>query len=381
MRVAGFFSGIGGLELGFRSGPFETVALCENDPAARAVLEARFGSSSTDFHGDINNMSQLPTGTDLVVGGFPCQDVSSSGQKTGMAGGRSALVAVLLDLVEADRPPWIVLENVPFMLRLKKGQVIRYVVERLANMGYSWAYRTVDSLAFGLPQRRRRVFLVASNTGDPRNVLLAGDAELPARNRPTLADPIGFYWTEGRYSTGITRGAIPPLKAGSTIGIPSPPAVFLPSGRIVKPTIEDAEALQGFVRGWTEPAEAVTRRSIRWRLVGNAVSVPVARWLAQRLLQPGHYDPGSDPERDSRKAWPSAAWGNGSGRVHVSSASTAPLLQPPQALGEVLSGSAPPLSVKATQGFLRRLKAARLWRPDGFEGVLEEHIARLSASE
>src|SRR5690606_19679397 len=96
----------------------------------------------------------------------------------------------------------------------------------------------------------------------------------------------GFYWTEGLRGLGWAVNAVPTLKGGSSIGIPSPPAIVLPDGRVVTPDIRDAERLQGFPADWTKVAETVARRSARWRLVGNAVSVPAADWIGKRLLKP-----------------------------------------------------------------------------------------------
>lgn len=84
-----------------------------------------------------------------------------------------------------------------------------------------------------------------------------------ARATKTLASQrlaFGFYWTEGTRGLGAAVDAVPTLKGGSTIGIPSPPGILLPGGRVVTPRIEDAERLQGFEAGWTEPAEAVADR-------------------------------------------------------------------------------------------------------------------------
>ena len=102
----------------------------------------------------------------------------------------------------------------------------------------------------------------------------------------------GFYWTEGLGGLGWAVDSVPTLKNGSTIGIPSQPAVLLPDGRIVKPSIRDGERLQGFDAGWTEPAESVARSSARWSLVGSAVSVPVAQWVGERIVDPALYDVG-----------------------------------------------------------------------------------------
>ena len=93
----------------------------------------------------------------------------------------------------------------------------------------------------------------------------------------------GFYWTEGIRGLGWAFDAIPTLKGGSTVGIPSPPAIILPDGIIVKLNIQDAERIQGFEAGWTQPAELVARPGMRWKLVGNAVTVGAAEWIGRRI--------------------------------------------------------------------------------------------------
>ena len=201
-------------------------------------------------------------------------------------------------LLEEHRTPWVLLENVPFMLQLGRGEAMNVITSALEVLGYSWAYRVVDARAFGLPQRRRRVYLVASNEGDPRNVLFADEAghvDEPELNGHPLA--CGFYWTEGIRGLGWAVDAVPTLKGGSTIGIPSSPAILLPSGEVVTLDIRDAERLQGFPSNWTKPAERGTKRGSRWKLVGNAVSVPAATlgrpsiettWFVARFRSDAH---------------------------------------------------------------------------------------------
>src|SRR5205085_1161789 len=107
---------------------------------------------------------------------------------------------------------------------------------------------------------------------DPRDVLLTQDIGEPEPQDPRgLA--CGFYWTEGVRGLGWAVNAVPTLKGGSSIGIPSPPAVLMPNGAIVKPDIRDLERMQGFDVDWTKPAERIVRKGHRWKLVGNAVTV------------------------------------------------------------------------------------------------------------
>ena len=81
MKVVGLFAGIGGIELGLQRAGHQTVLLCENDPGARAVLQARF--PTTVLHDDVSTLESLPMGTDLVTAGFPCQDLSQAGRTRG----------------------------------------------------------------------------------------------------------------------------------------------------------------------------------------------------------------------------------------------------------------------------------------------------------
>src|SRR5262249_21420886 len=166
-----------------------------------------------------------------------------------------------------NSPRWLLLENVPFMLQLQRGRAMRYLVDELEALGFTWAYRVVDARAFGIPQRRKRVLLLASRSDDPRPPLFGTDAGEQAVSF-SGKELFGFYWTEGLRGLGWAVDAIPTLKGGSGLGIPSPPAIWDPlDGSITTPDIADAERLQGFVAGWTEPAMGApdVRRTHRWK--------------------------------------------------------------------------------------------------------------------
>jgi DNA (cytosine-5)-methyltransferase 1 len=376
-RVVGLFAGIGGVERGLSRAGHETLLFCENDLAAMAVLGDRF--PDVQLHDDVRTLRSLPKKTSLVVAGFPCQDLSQAGATRGIAGARSGLVGEVFRLIEANRTPWVLLENVPFMLQLGRGEAMNVITERLEELGYKWAYRVVDSRAFGLPQRRRRVYLLASLEGDPRHILFADDAGAPPE--PVLnGHPVacGFYWTEGLRGLGWAVDAIPTLKGGSTIGIPSPPAIWLPDGRLVTPDIRDGERFQGFPAGWTKAAESVAKKGSRWKLVGNAVSVPAAAWIGRRMRKPGKLlDFDVAPMRGHRY-WPSAAWNVGDGRLTVA-ASEWPLRKASRRLDEFLSYKTTLLSPKATSGFLSRTRVAKLNFPPGFIKAVEKHLESISA--
>lgn len=372
--VAGLFAGIGGIELGLERAGHATALLCEIDDGACAVLEKRF--PGIPLHRDIRTLGSIPREANLLTAGFPCQDLSQAGMTRGITGARSGLIGEVLALLERRRVPWVLIENVPFMLQLGRGRALDVIVSELERLGYRWAYRVVDSRAFGLPQRRQRVFLLASIEGDPRSVLLADDAGDQDDPAPSRRRSYGFYWTEGLRGLGTAIDAVPTLKGGSAVGIPSPPAIVLPNHRVVTPDIRDAERLQGFDADWTLPASEVNRRAgTRWKLVGNAVTVNVAEWIGRRLRSPGTYDSSGDAPLVRRDAWPMAAWNAGRGRYR-SHASRWPAVIEGEPIHRFLRFEPAPLSPRATAGFLARLQASSLRYPDWFEGVLERHRDR-----
>ena len=372
--VTGLFAGVGGLERGLHRAGHSTTLLCENDPPAIEVLRAQFPGAP--LHDDVCTLKRLPADTSLVVAGFPCQDLSQAGATKGIAGARSGLVGEVFRLIEKSRTPWVLLENVPFMLQLAQGEAMHVIASGFEDLGYKWAYRVVDARAFGLPQRRRRVYFVAARSSDPRTILFADDAG-EAREPEVNGHPVarGFYWTEGLRGLGWAMDAVPTLKGGSTIGIPSPPAILMPDGRVVTPDIRDAERLQGFPVNWTKPAERVVKKGGRWKLVGNAVSVPAAAWLGRRFKKPGSPLEFATHSMHGHRHWPNAAWNMGDGRVTVH-ASEWPVRYAYKSLETFLKYPPKLLSAKATAGFLERAGRAKLNFKDkvGFLDALQRHL-------
>lgn len=371
MKVAGLFAGIGGLESGLTAAGHRSLVLCEIWEPARAVLSARF--ADVRIERDIVELTGLPDETEIAVAGFPCQDLSQAGMTAGITGKRSGLVGHVFRLLDRQRTPWVVLENVSFMLHLDRGRGLRTLIEAFEERGYRWAYRVVNSLAF-LPQRRERVLFVATTTDvDPASVLLVDDVAAGNPETSLTTHAHGFYWTEGIRGLGWAIDAIPTLKNGSTVGIASPPAILLPTGAVVTPDIHDAERLQGFPAGWTEPAAVVGRASLRWSLVGNAVTVPVAEWLGTRLAAPGAYEKERDREFGNSDRWPRAARFDGDRRSRVEIGAL-PVWRERPRLAEFLQFPGKPLSARATRGFLARTERGSLRFTPGFIERLRQHL-------
>jgi DNA (cytosine-5)-methyltransferase 1 len=374
LRVAGLFAGIAGVEIGLSASGHQAALFSELDPAAQAVLRKHF--PDVVLVPDVRDVVDI-RGIDLVAAGFPCQDLSQAGQTAGISGPKSGLIGEVLRLMRENDPQWLLLENVPFMLSLDRGRAMLQLTTWLTQLGFKWAYRVVDTRAFGLPQRRKRVILLASRTHDPRAVLFGDDAGDP-NDRRVDDVAFGFYWTEGNRGLGWAQDAVPTLKAGSTVGIPSPPSVWIPAtGQIGTPDIRDAERLQGFPADWTAPASSVSgRQGVRWRLVGNAVSVPVTRWLGDRLCRPTSYLPDLDPIVKPAGRWPNAAWSAGK-NVYEASVSEWPIDQKRPHLLDFLNYPLRPLSRKATAGFFKRASNSSLRFAPGFLDAVEKHLRRM----
>ncbi|PWB83178.1 MAG: DNA (cytosine-5-)-methyltransferase [Methylocystaceae bacterium] len=376
MKTVGLFAGIGGLELGLSQAGHECLMVAENWPLAARVLGERF--PDVPNVGDIAALRGLPAGTELVAAGFPCQDLSQAGRTAGIAGMKSGLVEHIFRLLDGRRTPFVLLENVSFMLSLDRGRAMARLVSAFEERGYLWAYRVVNTLGF-LPQRRERVLFLASLAGDPADALLVDEAVPRPRETALHTHAHGFYWTEGVRGLGWAPDAVPTLKNGSTLGIASPPAILLPDGAVVTPDIRDAERLQGFPEDWTKAAESLARPSWRWSLVGNAVSAPVAEWAGRRLAQPGRYDDARDgaPLADGAR-WPRAARFDGRLRRAVE-ISDFPQWLRREPLHLFLNHSGKPLSARASAGFLARTQRASLRFQPGFREAVAAHLEAMRA--
>ena len=177
MKVLSWFAGIGGFDLAFRRAGHEIVGACEINTTARKVYAARFGEPAWFPH-DIKEVTPDATPeADIWCGGFPCQDLSVAGRRAGIHGARSGIVWHLLDLAGRSYPRWILLENVPGLLADDAGRGFGSLLARLDELGYVGAWATLDARWFGVPQRRRRVFILAcrAGVGDPGAVLAVGE--------------------------------------------------------------------------------------------------------------------------------------------------------------------------------------------------------------
>ena len=315
---ASFFSGAGGLDLGLERAGWRTVSFSEIDPYASAVLAERW--PGVPNLGDITGHSvgnrwdrELRQGrASLWTGGFPCQDLSVAGKRRGMgAGTRSGLAYSFLALVGRYRPRFVLLENVPGLLSSHGGRDMAALIGALVELGYGVGYRMLDARYFGVPQRRRRVFILGDSLGGRAGAERAAEV-LSVGSRCRRHLPMGIEAGEGvaegarsgidiaRAVTGTsgkrhdddTDTLVPTLRVGGRAsGAGSsydntPYTVVSSSPDTDRMRAPDGLALGSHDRdGVADPLLPLGLDSHRYRCCGNGVVADVAYWIGVRLRQ------------------------------------------------------------------------------------------------
>lgn len=166
LKILDLFSGIGGFSLGLeRTGGFETAAFCEIEPFPRKVLKKHW--PEVPCYEDVRELTadQLVRdgagSIDVITGGFPCQDLSSSGSGLGLNGSRSGLWSEIARLIGEIRPRYVLLENSPNLLTGANGEWARIVFGRLASLGYDAEWDVIGADEVGAPHKRKRAWIVA----------------------------------------------------------------------------------------------------------------------------------------------------------------------------------------------------------------------------
>lgn len=155
--VGSLFSGAGGFDIGFHRAGFDVRWQVEIDATARAVLAKHW--PDVERHEDVRKVGKRNLApVDVIVGGFPCQDLSVAGKRAGFAGARSSLFFEMARVIRELRPAYVCWENVPGLLSSEEGRDFLAVLVELGGLGFDGGWRTVDAQFFGVPQQRRRVF-------------------------------------------------------------------------------------------------------------------------------------------------------------------------------------------------------------------------------
>jgi len=301
-KVASFFAGIGGFDLGFEKAGFDVTFQCEIEPFCQGILKKHW--PQIPLWGDITNLkyADIPV-SDVWVGGFPCQDLSLArmGKRDGLRGSKSRLFHEFARLVGEAKPRVIVIENVAGLLSSHEGKDFGTLIHTLAELGYAIGWHTLNSKHFGVPQSRQRVYIVGSyrDWRGPGTILFepecgkrdieesqTGGAKSPSPFQKVIGDISGdgpviqsiaycLYATSARHTgTDWSRNYV----------------CYPNQGRIRRLTPNECEGVMAFPNGWTIPEKSNLSYndldSARYHALGNAVTPPVAEWIAKRIA---HY--------------------------------------------------------------------------------------------
>jgi DNA (cytosine-5)-methyltransferase 1 len=292
MRFISAFAGVDGFGLGFEQAGMTCELQIENNQKCLDVLNSVW--PNVPKLTDIKNATKNNTpAVDLVCGGFPCQDVSVAWNGKGLAGKRSGLWFEFHRFITDTKPGWVVIENVTGLLSSNRGRDFAVIIRGLAESGYLSAWRVLNSEYFGVAQRRKRVFIVASlGNGNAARVLFEQESDKfnPGEKRNTTPAKVyaykkrgGFGWSESK-EISLTLEA----QAGTHTGGNDTMPLIFENGLPRWLTPVECERLQGFPDGHT----SAVAKTYRYRQLGNAVAVPVAYWLGKRILSVRPYNNG-----------------------------------------------------------------------------------------
>ena len=308
MRYLSVCSGIEAATVAWHQLGWTPEAYSEIEKFPASVLAHHY--PQTPNLGDMTNYKEWNIGDiDLLVGGTPCQSFSVAGLRKGLDDPRGNLALVYLGIAERFHPRWLLWENVPGVLSSSGGRDFGSFLGAMAQLGYGFAYRVLDAQYFGVPQRRRRVFVVGY-LGDWRRaaaVLFESHSlqghPAPSRKKGeevagSLASSSGGCNDQNRAGAFIhsaiwideecnaTVEGFGPLLRGGQGGTRQAVAFHASPMQVRRLTPTECERLQGFPDGytnipWRNKPESPDGQ--RYRALGNSMAVPCMRWLGERI--------------------------------------------------------------------------------------------------
>ena len=294
-KTIDLFSGIGGIRLGFERHGCTNVFSSEWDRYARQMYEVNFGEKP---FGDINDIdpSDIPD-HDILLAGFPCQPFSIAGKGLGFEDTRGTLFFNIAEILKNKQPKAFLLENVKRLTTHDSGRTFRIILETLKQLGYTVYFKVLNTLDFGLPQKRERIYIVGFSDNIPfyfpepinkyrsLSELLENDQDvepsyflsdvLKQKRLAALkkAPPTPSIWHE---NIGGNVSALPyscALRAGGSYN-------YLVVNGVRRLTGREMLRLQGFPDDFKIN---IPYSQVR-KVAGNSVSVPVIEAIAENML-------------------------------------------------------------------------------------------------
>jgi DNA (cytosine-5)-methyltransferase 1 len=313
-RFIDLFAGIGGIRLGFESHGGECVFSSEWDSFAQDTYEANFGERP---HGDITkiNPKEIPD-HDILLGGFPCQAFSICGDQKGFLDTRGTLFFNIEQILKEKQPYAFMLENVKNLKSHDKGRTFEVIVEHLEALGYFVHHTILNSLDFGVPQKRERTIIVGFkeniqfNFPRPKNIkpslekiledeskiekkyFATEDIKQKRQARVKQNYPIPSIWHENKSGNISALDYSCALRAGASYN-------YLLVNGVRRPTPRELLRLQGF----PDTFKIVVPYTQIRKQAGNSVTVPVIEAVAGEMLKSIKHKEIMKPSMLQRDLW------------------------------------------------------------------------------
>lgn len=288
MRVASFFAGIGGFDLGLERSGMQVVFQCEIDEFAQTILKRHW--PEVPIHDDITTLrtTAIPT-TELWCAGWPCQDLSlANTERKGLSGKRSGLFYTFMDLVSEACPRWVVMENVPGLLSAEQGTALEAVADQLEANGYLGGWFSCNIVDAGLPHNRDRVFFVASYRSECAYKFFVDGSELSGN---FAAGRTGRPGTRPSFQTGVVGDTPLVVQRRGGFGYTAATSIS-PTLRAQTGGHQGGHSDRPILCGQKLDVERVRATNgvsgrldgRRGRLIGNAVSPVITEWIGRRIM-------------------------------------------------------------------------------------------------
>jgi DNA (cytosine-5)-methyltransferase 1 len=269
--------------------PFEIIWANDLNPYACRTYEHNLGHQI--LVGDVwEHLSSLPESCDLIVGGFPCQDISINGKRAGVAGKRSGLYRAMVEAVGRHKPKMFVAENVRGLLyKYNEGSLLQ-VLEDFSALGYSVSYKLYHAADYEVPQRRERVFIVGVKDGaasfEPPAPQLNKDTWITSKQ--AISDLEAFdqdeefshIWSLAKKSSDQGGRRLDPNRTSHTIRAECHGNNQFHYSLPRRISMREAARFQAFPDNFTFKAKLRETE----RMIGNAVP-PVLAWHLARSIQ------------------------------------------------------------------------------------------------
>ena len=263
MAFGSLFAGIGGIDLGLECSGMECKWQVENDAYCTKILEKHW--PEVKRYGDIREIKEGELeSVELICGGFPCQPVSHAGKRKGTEDERW-LWPEFYRIIRVVGPEWVLVENVPGLLSIDSGKVFGGILRDLAECGYDAEWRVYDARFFGVPQRRRRLYIIGHRRihGTIRVLPITKDASMVNGGNGAKGIRPSHFYTLPLRAASTKHGTLPIL-----IGPCKNPSTCI-NGQGMRTT-------DGFSRQLD---------IMRYKSLGNAVVPQVAEYMGHQILR------------------------------------------------------------------------------------------------